>query len=102
SRHTRFSRDWSSDVCSSDLVQVGLVAAAQVDRLQRSESSALGLEGAADGGDDEAGHGAGVYAAQQFESGADGVGAGGEALVREGIGRASGREGGWVGVVDAR
>src|SRR5690606_27199216 len=23
-RHTRFSRDWSSDVCSSDLVRVGL------------------------------------------------------------------------------
>src|SRR6266511_1356050 len=23
-RHTRFSRDWSSDVCSSDLYQVGL------------------------------------------------------------------------------
>src|SRR5690606_40955899 len=24
-RHTRFSRDWSSDVCSSDLAQVQLV-----------------------------------------------------------------------------
>src|SRR5690606_40734265 len=23
-RHTRFSRDWSSDVCSSDLVALGL------------------------------------------------------------------------------
>src|SRR5690606_39645816 len=23
-RHTRFSRDWSSDVCSSDLIQVRL------------------------------------------------------------------------------
>src|SRR5690606_40308574 len=23
-RHTRFSRDWSSDVCSSDLVEVNL------------------------------------------------------------------------------
>src|SRR5690606_39867663 len=22
-RHTRFSRDWSSDVCSSDLVEIG-------------------------------------------------------------------------------
>src|SRR5207302_5579579 len=25
-RHTRFSRDWSSDVCSSDLVIIGLGA----------------------------------------------------------------------------
>src|SRR5690606_40537598 len=24
-RHTRFSRDWSSDVCSSDLVPVALI-----------------------------------------------------------------------------
>src|SRR5207302_3444692 len=24
-RHTRFSRDWSSDVCSSDLILIGLV-----------------------------------------------------------------------------
>src|SRR5690606_39304552 len=24
-RHTRFSRDWSSDVCSSDLMQVAVV-----------------------------------------------------------------------------
>src|SRR5690606_40275765 len=23
-RHTRFSRDWSSDVCSSDLIKLGL------------------------------------------------------------------------------
>src|SRR5690606_39894326 len=26
-RHTRFSRDWSSDVCSSDLVEGGCAAA---------------------------------------------------------------------------
>src|SRR5690606_40715717 len=25
-RHTRFSRDWSSDVCSSDLIAVALLA----------------------------------------------------------------------------
>src|SRR5690606_41151165 len=24
-RHTRFSRDWSSDVCSSDLISFGLI-----------------------------------------------------------------------------
>src|SRR5690606_39864662 len=28
-RHTRFSRDWSSDVCSSDLARLTLVAKAQ-------------------------------------------------------------------------
>src|SRR5690606_40398543 len=27
-RHTRFSRDWSSDVCSSDLIVEGLVSPA--------------------------------------------------------------------------
>src|SRR5690606_40377234 len=27
-RHTRFSRDWSSDVCSSDLVVVGALSGA--------------------------------------------------------------------------
>src|SRR5690606_39830955 len=27
-RHTRFSRDWSSDVCSSDLLYVDAIAAA--------------------------------------------------------------------------
>src|SRR5690606_40584542 len=29
-RHTRFSRDWSSDVCSSDLVGEGIQVRAQV------------------------------------------------------------------------
>src|SRR5690606_11846222 len=28
-RHTRFSRDWSSDVCSSDLVGIGTVVDVQ-------------------------------------------------------------------------
>src|SRR5690606_40585059 len=27
-RHTRFSRDWSSDVCSSDLIDAALLATA--------------------------------------------------------------------------
>src|SRR5690606_40497232 len=30
-RHTRFSRDWSSDVCSSDLREALLEAVAEVD-----------------------------------------------------------------------
>src|SRR5690606_40709372 len=29
-RHTRFSRDWSSDVCSSDLAKANVFAHAQV------------------------------------------------------------------------
>src|SRR5690606_39865098 len=28
-RHTRFSRDWSSDVCSSDLMSVAILVLAQ-------------------------------------------------------------------------
>src|SRR5690606_40546189 len=31
-RHTRFSRDWSSDVCSSDLQQVGMMKRAPAGR----------------------------------------------------------------------
>src|SRR5690606_40159162 len=40
-RHTRFSRDWSSDVCSSDLLKpgVGLV----LDLGEVTEVSSLGL-----------------------------------------------------------
>src|SRR5690606_40483758 len=34
-RHTRFSRDWSSDVCSSDLIQILRVLAAQLVHLER-------------------------------------------------------------------
>src|SRR5690606_40320827 len=32
-RHTRFSRDWSSDVCSSDLTSSSLMCWAACDRL---------------------------------------------------------------------
>src|SRR5690606_25585935 len=34
-RHTRFSRDWSSDVCSSDLMSPVLVVAPQASPLGR-------------------------------------------------------------------
>src|SRR5690606_40213100 len=37
-RHTRFSRDWSSDVCSSDLVG-GLVPLVAVDRSLHGEGA---------------------------------------------------------------
>src|SRR5690606_39867233 len=50
-RHTRFSRDWSSDVCSSDLRLarvLGLdVADAEVERILRALG--LGVEANADG-----------------------------------------------------
>src|SRR5690606_20609389 len=36
-RHTRFSRDWSSDVCSSDLAGVG-IAAYELDLFGRVQS----------------------------------------------------------------
>src|SRR5204863_2020918 len=40
-RHTRSLRDWSSDVCSSDLA-LEAVQADQVDRLQRTPAAFLG------------------------------------------------------------
>src|SRR5690606_39304623 len=42
-RHTRFSRDWSSDVCSSDLLFVvgGEVAVLLVDRLEHADDFAV-------------------------------------------------------------
>src|SRR5690606_11328213 len=36
-RHTRFSRDWSSDVCSSDLFQRVLTRTLRLDKLRSSE-----------------------------------------------------------------
>src|SRR5690606_39762190 len=52
-RHTRFSRDWSSDVCSSDLKKDGTVTPANASSIsdgaaalllmRRSEAEARGL-----------------------------------------------------------
>src|SRR5690606_39620715 len=39
-RHTRFSRDWSSDVCSSDLIELYLMRAGQVSIIQGQFASA--------------------------------------------------------------
>src|SRR5690606_21590730 len=39
-RHTRFSRDWSSDVCSSDLLADGTVQLAQIDFLDEADTVA--------------------------------------------------------------
>src|SRR5690606_14437701 len=43
-RHTRFSRDWSSDVCSSDLVRPDVDAHA--DDLARLDTVSVGITGA--------------------------------------------------------
>src|SRR5690606_41034603 len=42
-RHTRFSRDWSSDVCSSDLGGVGdgVAVGAGTDRRERDRAQAV-------------------------------------------------------------
>src|SRR5690606_40137106 len=42
-RHTRFSRDWSSDVCSSDLVEQGPFAAVQTFATDRAHTLLLDL-----------------------------------------------------------
>src|SRR6266511_2717592 len=41
-RHTRFSRDWSSDVCSSDLVGIEQRVAPRGDRGHRGGGNRLG------------------------------------------------------------
>src|SRR5690606_39577674 len=41
-RHTRFSRDWSSDVCSSDLPTAEAVAAAITDKTKAVYSETVG------------------------------------------------------------
>src|SRR5690606_40339135 len=42
-RHTRFSRDWSSDVCSSDLgtVEAGIVRFDSIDALRAAPEGSL-------------------------------------------------------------
>src|SRR5690606_41088632 len=42
-RHTRFSRDWSSDVCSSDLHAAYRVLAVSVNRVAHFEGGPEGL-----------------------------------------------------------
>src|SRR5207253_6488460 len=50
-RHTRWPRDWSSDVCSSDLVELAAeirgahVAGEEVDRLRRRQADVGGQVG---------------------------------------------------------
>src|SRR5690606_39296312 len=75
-RHTSFSRDWSSDVCSSDLVNPVVVNM----EIHLAQGSRDGL-----GGTDAERHLRGVgrvlAAAVQFDDLA-GIGAGGDQLIR--------------------
>src|SRR5690606_39855698 len=66
-RHTRFSRDWSSDVCSSDLA-VGLGADHAQVRVQRGERIVRDLRRRRRDGADE-GALAGVREAEQADVG---------------------------------
>src|SRR5690606_40744813 len=40
-RHTRFSRDWSSDVCSSDLFSDGIAMQEQIQRIRADQGEML-------------------------------------------------------------
>src|SRR5690606_16470258 len=44
-RHTRFSRDWSSDVCSSDLSEILRGAIGAIDRGQWEAAASIGMSG---------------------------------------------------------
>src|SRR5690606_40244190 len=97
-RHTRFSRDWSSDVCSSDLVLEGLFGAvggfgdvALADVGVAVLAGAAAADGVVHVDDADVGE-----AAEGVEFGEGGVGGGAGGEVE--IGRASGREGGRGGV----
>src|SRR5690606_41067808 len=63
-RHTRFSRDWSSDVCSSDLIETRLdqlnATAAQHSLLTEQVGFSLVLEGGFDDAGAAAAHARGV------------------------------------------
>src|SRR5690606_41041594 len=51
-RHTRFSRDWSSDVCSSDLQLQASISGAQADQIDaegRDDLNASQISGSATG-----------------------------------------------------
>src|SRR5690606_40791674 len=45
-RHTRFSRDWSSDVCSSDLQHYAFPSGNQMEALEIASGKSLVLSGA--------------------------------------------------------
>src|SRR5690606_40558454 len=43
-RHTRFSRDWSSDVCSSDLASAGVGGLERLDVMHHQADAGPGLD----------------------------------------------------------
>src|SRR5690606_39723628 len=89
-RHTRFSRDWSSDVCSSDLGASGTPAYEIGEELQAGRLAFFGME--LDRENVIAGHRAGKGRAVPADSGRErGVPRRGIVAVHE-IGRASSRE----------
>src|SRR5690606_40591156 len=53
-RHTSFSRDWSSDVCSSDLLAQALGALAQRGRMHDEHLLGAGRQQLRDGAEDSA------------------------------------------------
>src|SRR3712207_9247990 len=67
-RHTRYWRDWSSDVCSSDL-EVGGEGARRREHLDLVARPHLGHEG---GGEEAAGHLAHAHAGRGTDRRADG------------------------------
>src|SRR5690606_39457304 len=99
-RHTRFSRDWSSDVCSSDLIAIRVVdgAVAQLARIR--EGAALpgpfpgpGLDAAATAAQVQgqfAAAVAGIARGQQRAGGFEGEQGNGEAGHRKAEGRGQG------------
>src|SRR5690606_40948183 len=101
-RHTRFSRDWSSDVCSSDLAGGGLVVA-DVGHVAVAELAAAAPTPAADRAVVEQRAGVAVAAVDLDRRAAelDHAKAGREVVEAE-IGRASCRERAWVSVAGGR
>src|SRR5690606_40067445 len=101
-RHTRFSRDWSSDVCSSDLLVIGFPIVLATAFVQHGLPGSRGWPAAS--AEQETGQGGETGAGGAAQSwGADTAGAAtaqGAAGAPE-IGRASGRERGelWEGAV---
>src|SRR5690606_40779831 len=94
-RHTRFSRDWSSDVCSSDLLAHVLIA----DDLDSARRARAALDALGDTSATIVTTGGDVVTAQTLRAGAGGERSRLElAAERDEIGRASCRERAWVSV----
>src|SRR5690606_40944876 len=90
-RHTRFSRDWSSDVCSSDLLGIDYTspeAAVAGESFRALRNAVRHLVSASGSGRELIARGAGDTVAMASELNADAV----APVLRDEIGRASCRE----------